>query len=118
LDGQTEALKRIAAEAEAKTGFLNLGMLGLTSQPDELFALTHLRALHLGDGFLSFGGHEARNWSLEEGSPNAVEADMQRLPSLPGLAALSLDLPRKSSGLTAHASSPLTKSVLAELGEF
>lgn len=38
-----EARRRIAAEAEARTGFLDLTELHLPELPEELFALTHLR---------------------------------------------------------------------------
>ena len=48
-EGWAIALQRIAHEAEARTGALDLGMLGLTELPKELFALAHLRELNLGD---------------------------------------------------------------------
>jgi internalin A len=48
LDGLAIARERIAKEAEGKTGFLDLGMLGLTELPEELFQLKHLRRLNLG----------------------------------------------------------------------
>jgi len=47
-DGFQIALRLIAEEAENKTGFLDLGMLGLTELPDELFQLKHLTGLNLG----------------------------------------------------------------------
>ena len=47
--GWAIALQRIAHEAEARTGALDLSMLGLTELPEQLFALTHLRELNLGD---------------------------------------------------------------------
>ena len=40
-DGESIARQRIAAEAEARTGFLDLGGLGLTTLPPELFELRH-----------------------------------------------------------------------------
>ena len=43
LDGLVIARERIAKEAAERTGFLDLGQLGLTSLPEKLFALTHLR---------------------------------------------------------------------------
>jgi internalin A len=55
------ALERIAHEAEARTGSLDLSMLGLTDLPEELFALTHLRELNLGR--LSRGQREAKKRS-------------------------------------------------------
>ena len=48
FDGERIASARIAEEAERRTGFLDLSQLGLTDLPVELFALTHLRRLHLG----------------------------------------------------------------------
>ena len=51
MDGLTIARERIAHEAIEKTGFLDLGRLGLTALPDELFALRHLRALNLGASY-------------------------------------------------------------------
>jgi hypothetical protein len=48
FDGERIARERIAEEAERRTGFLDLSQLGLTELPAGLFALTHLRRLHLG----------------------------------------------------------------------
>ena len=47
-EGWAVALRRIAHEAEARTGALDLGTLGLAELPEELFALMHLRVLNLG----------------------------------------------------------------------
>jgi internalin A len=47
-EGLKIALRLIEQEAEQQTGFLDLGRLGLTSIPDELNALTHLKRLNLG----------------------------------------------------------------------
>jgi internalin A len=47
------ARERIAEEARARTGYLDLGMLGLDELPADLFALTHLRTLNLGNWDLS-----------------------------------------------------------------
>ena len=41
---------RIAEEAVRQTGDLDLGTLGLTQLPSELFELRHLRRLNLGRG--------------------------------------------------------------------
>jgi len=49
-DGLGIARERIAEETRARTGSLDLGMLGLEELPVELFALTHLRCLNLGVG--------------------------------------------------------------------
>ena len=40
------ARQRIAQEAEAKTGSLNLSRIGLTALPDEMSGLTHLQRLN------------------------------------------------------------------------
>ena len=48
-EGWAIALRRIAHEAEARTGVLDLGMLGLAELPEEVFALAHLRELNLGN---------------------------------------------------------------------
>ncbi|MCF7960743.1 MAG: leucine-rich repeat domain-containing protein [Pirellula sp.] len=47
-EGLAIARRLIAEEADKKTGFLDLGNLGLTELPDELFGLAHLRELNLG----------------------------------------------------------------------
>ena len=56
FDGLAIARQRIAEEAEARTGFLDLGGLGLTELPPELFRLRHLRALNLGAGTIRKDG--------------------------------------------------------------
>jgi internalin A len=50
-EGLEIARRLIAEEVVKKTGFLDLGKLGLTELPDELFALAHLRTLNLGSWF-------------------------------------------------------------------
>ena len=50
-DGERIALERIAKEADERTGYLDLGMLGLTDLPAELFELKHLRGLNLGSAW-------------------------------------------------------------------
>jgi internalin A len=50
------ARERIALEAKARTGYLDLGMLGLGTLPDVLFELQHLRYLNLGYGFEGHDG--------------------------------------------------------------
>ena len=48
MNGLDDARRLIAEERERKTGFLDIGNLGLTELPDELFELTHLRSLVVG----------------------------------------------------------------------
>lgn len=47
MNGMDEARRLIALEREQQTGFLDLGNLGLTEWPEELFELSHLRRLNL-----------------------------------------------------------------------
>ena len=56
FDGMAIARQRIAEEAKARTGFLDLGGLRLTELPPELFQLRHLRELNLGAGMVRADG--------------------------------------------------------------
>ena len=74
--GWAIALQRIAHEAKARTGALDLGMLGLTELPEELFALTHLRELNLGAA-----SAEERQARRESGAPlsrNELKSALER----------------------------------------
>jgi hypothetical protein len=71
-DGLTIALERIAQEAGARTGFLDLGRLGLTSLPEELFRLKHLRRFNLGVGLADENGEQQENTAYFRLSPNRV----------------------------------------------
>jgi internalin A len=53
-EGLAIARRLIAEEARQQTGFLDLGMLGLTELPEEIHQLTHLRRLNLGDWYVSY----------------------------------------------------------------
>ncbi len=79
-DGLAIARQRIAREQEEQTGYLDLGMLGLTELPEELFELQHLRALNLGAG-----------WEDDNGEWREACADVaaNRFSSLAGLPELS-----------------------------
>jgi internalin A len=81
--------ERISQELIAQTGFLDLGRLGLTSLPEELFRLTHLRRLNLGAGMYDNGGEWPQ--SSADVSPNRVELFLSALPALPKLEALSIN---------------------------
>ena len=59
MDGLAIARERIALEAEQKTGFLDLGRLGLSRLPDELFALKDLKRLNLGFWYYDDSGGDA-----------------------------------------------------------
>jgi internalin A len=93
-DGLTIARWCIVREASARTGFLDLGRLGLTTLPEELFRLTHLRRLNLGQGITNGTGE----WhcSASEFSPNKVHASLRALtmalPELEGLSVSGTDL--------------------------
>jgi Leucine-rich repeat (LRR) protein len=88
LDGLTIARERIAREAEEKTGFLDLGRLGLSELPGELFQLKHLRRLNLGYSIQ----HEDGNWHISAPylGENLVAASLHRLAELGDLRYLSV----------------------------
>lgn len=75
-----EALRRIAAEAEARTGKLDLNNLGLDTLPEALFALTHLRELDLGS---------AKPWAADR-KANRIAAQAGALARLAALETLSV----------------------------
>ncbi|MCI0601321.1 MAG: hypothetical protein L0Y60_17760, partial [Beijerinckiaceae bacterium] len=62
-DGSTIALECIAKEAGDKTGFLDLGRLGLSELPHELFQLKHLRRLNLGWRYFDVAGQSSVKFS-------------------------------------------------------
>ncbi len=88
LDGLAIARERIAKEAEEKTGFLDLGNLGLTELPEELFRLKHLRRLNLGAAYFDEQGEWQESISTGEG--NSIGADLGRLAELSELRSQSL----------------------------
>ena len=96
MNGLTIARERIAREAEERTGFLDLGRLGLSSLPDELLALKQLRGLNLGRAY--YDEKHARGlspypvWHRSASSltDNIVAAHLGRLADLPQLEVLGL----------------------------
>jgi hypothetical protein len=72
------ARKRIAREAQERSGKLDLRDLGLERLPEELSALTHLRALWLGGG----PPREARD--NEHIGPNTLAAGLSEIPCMSG----------------------------------
>jgi hypothetical protein len=96
LDGLTIARERIAREAEERTGFLDLGRLGLSSLPDELLALKHLRGLNLGRAYYDekhargLSPHPVWHRSASSLADNSVAAHLGRLADLPELEVLGL----------------------------
>ena len=79
-DGLKIARQRIAQEAAERTGFLDLGRLGLTCLPEELFDLSHLRRLNLGSGMTD----EEGEWqeAAEDISLNDIQSDLGELARL------------------------------------
>ena len=117
--GEKIALERIAEEAEARTGSLDLGMLGLKALPEALFALKHLARLNLGRWFNDEGGRFQR--SRSNIAPNAVEGSLARLKELSSLRALSLSGWRLNSlkelaALTSLQSLDCSDTTLSDLG--
>jgi internalin A len=84
-EGLRIARERITGEASARTGFLDLGRLGLNELPAELFTLKHLQTLNLGavmrPNFVR---------SVSSMAPNRIDAQISRLSMLPELAELSV----------------------------
>jgi internalin A len=68
-----KALALINQEKKEKTGVLNLNNCGLTEWPDELFELTWLKVLLIGDGFI----WENRNivWNYAKGGKSSKDID-------------------------------------------
>ena len=56
MENQEQAHQLIAKERQERTGILDLGNLGLTELPAELFELTHLRVLNLGSWYFGIDG--------------------------------------------------------------
>jgi internalin A len=100
FDGQAIAHQRIAAEARDRTGVLDLGQLGLTELPDAMFALTHLRRLHLGRRMMLRDGTWEFDWTNRD-PPNWFGA-FDRIAELRNLTVLSIgDLPCESIAFVA-----------------
>jgi Leucine-rich repeat (LRR) protein len=86
--GAAIALERIRAEATRQTGRLDLGRLGLSDLPKELFSLTHLRILNLGSG-IELPSGKWKN-SQSEDRHNKFGSSISRLSNLKSLEVLSL----------------------------
>lgn len=95
-EGLTIARARIARERERRSSMLDLGDLGLTEWPEELWELSHLTCLNLGIGWSDEhnGFHPAKPGIAY--APNALPAvEVQGAwASLPELRILSLAGPR------------------------
>jgi internalin A len=88
-EGLRIALERIQIEAEKKTGILNLGGLGLVEPPEELFQLTHLHGLSLGNSDFDHK-EEIRYRSKDSVGANHFSDLWNRLRELPLLSKLHL----------------------------
>jgi internalin A len=88
LNGLSIALERIAHEAEKRTGFLDLGRLGLSALPEQLFALKHLRRLNLGREYRD--EHKQWHQSISSFEHNSVANGLDSLADLEELQALWL----------------------------
>ena len=87
-EGERIALERIAKEADERTGFLDLGVLGLTELPAELFQLKHLRGLNLGRVWRDASGQW--QWAPTDLGHNQVAPALEKLADLSDLRELWL----------------------------
>src|SRR3982750_2237854 len=88
-DGLAIARARIAEEKEQQTGFLDLGRLGLTELPEELFELVHLSGLNLG----AFWWDEQNQSpaAVSDRAPNQIAVQLSLLERFPVLTLLSVN---------------------------
>ena len=87
--GWEYARKLIAAEKVARTGTLDLGSLGLTDLPEELFELGHLEQLNLGSFWFDSDGKYQH--SKNHLGQNSIETDLAEFKRLPNLRDLFLN---------------------------
>ena len=87
-EGLALARQRIAEEKQARTGFLDLGRLGLTELPDELFELEDLQGLNLGRSWMD----QEDGWreAASDLAPNRLDRSLGRLGRFKGLHRLYL----------------------------
>jgi len=86
-DGLTIARERIAYESEVRSGFLDLGTLGLTTLPEELFQLSHLQRLNLGSYIWTTDEPTSAESNLANNKLSGPE--LERLAELPAIEILS-----------------------------
>ena len=87
-EGFAAALARIAEAKEKRTGFLDLGRLGLTELPKEMFELEHLTGLNLGSWW--FDEQQEQHEAASNLAPNQFADPLTRFPPFPRLRLLSL----------------------------
>jgi len=100
-EGLAIARARIAAEKENRTGFLDLGRLGLTEVPGELFELEHLRSLNWGKWWVDEQGNRIE--AVSNLGPNRHANLLSVLYRFPALTLLSV------SGASVTDLSPLAR---------
>ena len=87
-EGLAIARVRIAEEKEKRTGFLDLGRLGLTELPEELFELEYLWGLNWGSWWRD--GQEEVHDAASDLAPNQHAHQLIHLQRFPGLRLLSV----------------------------
>ena len=87
-EGLAIARVRIAEEKEKRTGFLDLGRLGLTELPEELFELEYLWGLNWGSWWRD--GQEEVYEADSDLAPNQHAHQLIHLQRFPGLRLLSV----------------------------
>ena len=87
-EGLAIARVRIAEEKEKRTGFLDLGRLGLTELPEELFELEYLWGLNWGSRWRD--GQEEEHEADSDLAPNQHAHQLIHLQRFPGLRLLSV----------------------------
>jgi internalin A len=91
-EGLAEARRRIAEAGRAGAEELDLGGLGLTAAPEELFELGQLKALYLGHSKVAAGKPRRERTLQDHNARNAIEALPPALfTSLPRLTTLDLE---------------------------
>ncbi len=92
-EGQAVARARIAEEKEKRTGFLDLGRLGLTELPDELFDLKDLWGLNLGFGWRDQQGEwHAVGVKLAPNQPRNIVSTLRLFAGLTHLSLAGMDV--------------------------
>ena len=118
-EGLAIARVRIAEEKEKRTGFLDLGRLGLTELPEELFELEYLWGLNWGSWWRD--GQEKEHYAASDLAPNQHAHQLIHLQRFPGLRLLSVsqtDISDLSplAGLSALQSLDCSETRVSDLG--
>ncbi len=89
--GMDKARQLIRENLEKQEKFLDLGNLGLTELPEELWALEHLEGLNLGDGYGKDGQYQS---SINLGAFNQIAEISSSIKRLQNLHTLGLSINR------------------------